>query len=181
MPCCYPENLLEDFTTGPDFAPERKWWAVYTKPRQEKALARDLADKGVPMFLPLVAKQSLVRGRRVRSEFPLFTSYIFAFCDAQERIVTLDTKRVVQMVAATDQAAMTQDLRNIHSLVAAGAPLTVEARLQPGQRVRVKNGALKGVEGIIVSRRGEDRLVVAVEFLQQGVSIVIGDYQVEPV
>jgi transcriptional antiterminator RfaH len=181
MSCLYPTNLLEDFTSAASPDRDRKWWAVYTKPRQEKALARDLTAKGIPMYLPLVVKQSLVQGRRVRAEIPLFTSYVFAFCDVQERIVTFDTKRVVQMLAPPDHTTMTHDLRSIHSLVAAGAPLTVEARLQPGQRVRVKNGALKGVEGVVVSRRGEDRLVVAVEFLQQGVSVVIGDFQVEPI
>ena len=50
-----------------------------------------------------------------------------------------------------------------------------------GQRVRVKNGSLLGIEGTIVCRRGEDRLLVAVEFLQQGVSILISDFQVEPI
>jgi transcriptional antiterminator RfaH len=66
-------------------------------------------------------------------------------------------------------------------LIASGEPLTVEARLQRGQRVRLKSGALMGIEGTILERRGEQRLLVAVEFLQQGVSILINDYRVEPV
>ncbi|MDZ4821501.1 MAG: antitermination protein NusG, partial [Planctomycetota bacterium] len=65
------------------------------------------------------------------------------------------------------------------SLIESGEPLTVESRLRAGQRVRVKNGALEGIEGTIVERRGEERLLIAVEFIQQGVSILIGDFQVE--
>jgi transcriptional antiterminator RfaH len=196
-PFLFPENLLVDLavhdpivrdSAGHDSAGQdsaghdavRKWWAVYTKPRQEKALARQLFAQGIPHYLPLVKRESFSNGRRFSSELPLFASYVFMFGDAQQRIQTLDTKRVVQMLASADQQAMTRDLRNIHALVAAGAPLTVEARLQPGQRVRVKSGALMGVEGLVVSRRGESRLVVAVQFLQQGVSVVISDFQVEP-
>jgi transcriptional antiterminator RfaH len=173
----YPSNLLGDFTSPES---ERRWWAVHTKPRQEKALARQLLAKQIPLYLPLVLRQSMSNGRRTSSEVPVFSSYVFVYCDAQERIQAYETKRVVQMLSSADRQAMTRDLQNIHSLLAAGAPLTVEARLQPGNRVRVKSGALMGVEGIIVSRRGENRLVVAVEFLQQGVSVVINDFQVEP-
>ena len=45
----------------------------------------------------------------------------------------------------------------------------------------MKSGSLMGLEGTILARRGEDRLVVAVEFLQQGVSVLISDFQVEPI
>jgi transcriptional antiterminator RfaH len=76
---------------------------------------------------------------------------------------------------------MTTDLRQIRTLIEAGVPLTTEGRLQAGQRVRVKSGSLLGLEGVILSRRGEDRLLVAVQFLQQGVSIQINDYQLEPI
>jgi hypothetical protein len=37
-----------------------------------------------------------------------------------------------------------------------------------------------GLEGTVVERRGEERLLIAVHFLQQGVSIQISDFQVEP-
>jgi transcriptional antiterminator RfaH len=76
---------------------------------------------------------------------------------------------------------MTTDLQNVRKLIACGAPLTVEARLQPGRRVRIKGGALMGLEGTIVCRRAETRLLIAVHYLQQGVSVQIDDYMVEPI
>lgn len=177
-PNVFPCNLLDGFTTA---ASERNWWAVYTKPRQEKSLARQLIALNVPVYLPLVTRQSIVKGRRMKSQVPLFSSYVFVFGDPLERIKTLETKRVVQMFTAADADELTKDLRNVRSLVDSGAALTVEARLVPGNRVRVKNGGLMGLEGVIVSRRGECRLVVAVQFLQQGVSILLDDFQVEPI
>ena len=46
--------------------------------------------------------------------------------------------------------------------------------------MRIKTGSLAGVEGTVVQRRGRNRLLVAVNFLQQGVSIDIEDFQLEP-
>ena len=58
----YPEQLLVDppyLNGGPvpedeDDGMERRWWAVYTKARQEKAFARDLLRHEIPFYLPIV-------------------------------------------------------------------------------------------------------------------------------
>jgi transcriptional antiterminator RfaH len=177
-PSLYPDNLLDDLaiTDG-----ERRWWVAYTHARQEKALARQLHALGVPFYLPLVPKVSMIRGRRVKSLLPLFSSYVFLFAHDRERIEASATRRVAHLFAPSNAQSITRDLRYVRSLIESGAPLTVEARLQPGQRVRVKHGALLDIEGVIVSRRGGERLLVAVEFLQQGVSIEIDDFQLEPI
>lgn len=173
----FPATLLDELTT---IDTERKWWAVYTKSRQEKAVARQLKSMDVPFYLPLVPQISIIGTRRVKSLLPLFPSYMFVFGTDIERVAALATKRVTQMLSATETAIMTRDLTNIRSMIAAGIPMTVEARLEAGRRVRIKKGALMGMEGTIVTRRGGERLLVAVEFLQQGVSIEINDYQLEP-
>ena len=135
----------------------------------------------MPFYLPLVAKSRILKGRRFKTLLPLFTSYLFVYDDEAERIRALGTNRVVQMFMASDVDQMTLDLKNIQKLLDHGKSLTVESTLQPGQRVRIKTGAMQGIEGVITSRRGEDRLLVAVEFLQQGVSILIQDFQVESI
>jgi transcriptional antiterminator RfaH len=159
----------------------QNWWAVHTKSRQEKALARQLKGLRVPFYLPLVPQTTFIGSRRVTSLLPLFPSYMFVFGGDQERLATLSTRRVTQMLCASDTPVMTSSLASIRALIAAGIPLTVESRLEPGERVRVKHGSLMGMEGTILSRRGGDRLLVSVDFLQQGVSIEINDFQVEPV
>lgn len=175
-PTCFPSNLLDDFAPGDD---SRRWWAAYTLPRQEKSLARQLSALEVPFYLPLVPQVRLVRGRRQKSFLPVFSSYLFVFASEEERIGALGTNRIAQLFSTHAAEDLRRDLRNIRKLIESGEPLTLESRLRAGQRVRVKNGALEGIEGTIVERRGEERLLVAVEFLQQGVSILISDFQVE--
>ena len=172
-----PGNLLDEMASSPE---ERCWWAVYTKARQEKALVRQLLGFEIPFYLPLVPKDNLIRGRRVQSHIPLFAGYVFVFGSDAERVQTLTTNRVSSILPVDDQSQLTHDLRQIRQLISAEAPLTVEKRLQAGQPVRIKAGPMEGLEGLVISRRGQARLLVVVDFLQQGVSVEIDDFLVEP-
>jgi len=174
----FPDDLLLDFTA--EFA-ERRWWAIYTKSRQEKSLARQLVGMEIPFYLPLIPRVTNIGGRRVKSQVPLFNGYLFLFASNEERIQALSTNRVAQAWSASSTGEMTRDLQNVQTLIESGVPLTTEGQLEAGQRVRVKHGALEGLEGVVITRRGEDRLLVSVHFLQQGVSIQIKDYLLEPI
>lgn len=173
----YPDDLFDN-----DFqeTTERRWWAVYTRARQEKALARQLLRYETPFFLPLIAKDRLIRGRRTRSHVPLFGGYVFLFGSEEERVRTLTTNRVSSILPVRDQEQLYDDLSQIRQLIDSDAPLTIERRLTRGRRVRVKAGAMMGIEGTVLSRRGQSRLLVAVNFLQQGASVAMDDFMLEP-
>jgi transcription antitermination factor NusG len=172
-----PDDLLERESDGDG----RQWWAVYTKARQEKALARDLVERSVPFYLPLVERTTLIRGKRVASLSPLFSGYVFLLANDDERVQTLRTNRTSQLVEVPDQQRLRHDLRQVQRLIAAKAVVTLEKRMSPGQRVRVKNGSFLGIEGVVEARRGGCRLIVEVKFLQQGVSVEIDELQVEAI
>ena len=174
----YPDDLLDGFAAQDE---ERQWWAVYTKARQEKAIVRQLVAQQVPCYLPLVEKNQVVRGRRTRSYQPVFGGYLFLFGNDDDRVTALQTNRVSQMLSVPDGQDFCGDLRRVRELIAANAPLTVESRLEAGQAVRIKNGPLAGLEGTIIQRRNSSRLLIAVKYLQQGVSVQIDDYLVEPI
>ena len=160
---------------------DRQWRVFYTKSRQEKALASHLRARHVPHYLPLYKKQTLTRGRRFTSMMPLFSGYLFAYADVEERIVALESNRIARTidVAGGQEAQLTHDLIQIQRLIDADLPLTIESRIQPGQHVRVKCGNLAGLEGTVTSRRGGSRLLIAVNYLQQGASVEIEDFAVE--
>lgn len=176
-PDIFPADLLDD--RPPTF--DGLWWAVYTKARQEKALARQLFQKRVSFYLPLVPKDNLIRGRRVRSFTPLFNGYVFLFGDETARLATLATNRISRILPVEDQHQLRCDLSQVQRLIASDAPLTVERRLTPGQAVRIKSGSLSGLEGTVLSRRAQTRLLVTVSMLQQGVSVEIDDFLLEPI
>ena len=175
--CIYPETLLDD----PSWEGSSRHWLVgYTKPRQEKALGRDLLRRQIPFYLPLVRKTLQYRGRTLASFSPLFAGYVFLFGDEAERTRILTTNRVLRMLQVNDPQQLVHDLQQLRQLIVADAPLTVESRLAPGNLVRVRKGPFGGLEGTVLHRRGRTRLLVSINFLQQGASIEIEDFLLEP-
>ncbi|MFO0817914.1 MAG: hypothetical protein U1A77_08235 [Pirellulales bacterium] len=181
-PASFPASLLEPTANlRSSLAAEGRCWTVLqTKSRQEKALARDLVAAEIPFYLPLTPHEHLIRGKRVVSHIPVLGGYLFLFGTLEERNKALRTNRIARSLPVYDQDRLDADLVNLAALIAADVPLTVEKRLEPGRRVRVKSGPLMGLEGVIIQRRGTNRLLVAVTYLQQGVSVETNDFMVEP-
>ena len=125
----FPDNLFADLAASPD---ERKWWVVYTKARQEKALARNLLNHEVPFYLPLVANTQYNRGRRFTSYLPVFPGYLFLFGSEDERVTSLTTNRVSRILPVPDGHQLRDDLRKVRQMIETKVPLTVESRLVPG-------------------------------------------------
>jgi transcriptional antiterminator RfaH len=175
-PDLFPLTLLDDTASG------EPWWVIYTLARREKELMRRLRSLGVGHYGPLLRQRGRSpAGRRRESYIPLFPSYVFVRGDDFARQQALSTRCVSRTLAVPDAPRLVRDLKQVCRLLASDAPLAPEARLEPGRRVRVRSGSMLGLEGTVVKRRGKDWLVVAVEFLQQGVSVLLEDFQVEAV
>jgi transcriptional antiterminator RfaH len=158
-----------------------QWWAMYTMARREKELMRRLRALEIAFYSPLVPKRTRSPNGRVRESFvPLFASYVFVYGDEQQRHQALTTNCISRCLNVPDGAQLMHDLCQIRQLIQLGAAVTVESRIEPGRRVRVRSGPMLGMEGTVVKRRGKAWLVVAVEFLQQGASVLLEDFQVEP-
>jgi transcription antitermination factor NusG len=178
-PDIYPAQLLEHVldASGSD----AQWWAMYTLARREKELMRRLRALEIPFYSPLVHKRARSPGGRIRESYvPLFASYVFVHGNQQQRHQALSTNCISRTLIVSDAGRLVHDLQQIRRLIELDAPLTVEARIEPGRRVRVRSGSMAGLEGTVTKRRGKDWLVVAVEFLQQGASVLLEDFQVEP-
>jgi hypothetical protein len=176
-PSLYPEGLLDFDARRPT---DRRWWVLHTHARQEKALIRDLLTWRIPFYLPLVRQVSVNRGRRGCARVPLFSGCVFMFGTDDERVRSLTTNRVSQTLPVDDPQPLLFDLRQLWRLIASNVPLTRERRLIPGNPVRVRHGPLAGLEGTVFARRGQTRLLVQVSFLQQGVSLDVDAFLLEP-
>ncbi|HEX4132694.1 MAG TPA: transcription termination/antitermination NusG family protein [Pirellulales bacterium] len=173
----HPRDLFDRAEARPSLD---RWWVLYTLSRHEKQLMRRLLLDGIAFYCPLVPKRNRSPSGRVRtSQLPLFTNYVFMLGGEDERRAALETRCVSRTLLAPDQPQLTADLRQIHRLIGIGVPLTPEGRLQAGTPVRVKTGAFRGFEGVIERRQGRAHLLVAVNFLQQGASVLLDDCQVE--
>lgn len=178
-PDIYPEDLL---TAAQPDVPEAKWWALYTLPRREKDLMRRLHRMQIAFYGPMVKRRNRSPGGRVRmSQVPLFQGYVFLYGPEAARYQAVTTGCVSKCLEVVDGRQLAADLKQIHQLIGSDAPLTPEARLEPGMRVRIRSGPLMGLEGTVIKRHGAQRLLVVVHFLQQGVSMQMEDFQVEQI
>jgi len=156
---------------------ERLWWVMHTRPRQEKCLARELYRERIPFYLPLIPRRWRSRGRVITSHVPLFAGYVFVFGDGEERIATLGTGRVVRSLEVPDQEGLWGDLRQTEQLLASRARITPESRLRPGKIVEIRSGPLAGLRGTILRGATGRRFVVHVDFMQQGASVLLDDFE----
>jgi transcription antitermination factor NusG len=174
-PDLFPENLL-DIAQAQTSRSGSQWWALYTRSRREKQLMRQLLAREIPFFSPLIGRRYRSPNGRVRTSYePLFSNYVFLFGGQAERQLSLTTNCVSQCFHVVDGPQLTEDLKCIERLIQTGRPLTPETRVNVGDRVRVKSGPFAGFEGIILRREKETRLLVSVNFTQQGASVLLDD------
>ena len=153
---------------------------LHTKARQEKAVARHLEAAGVRHDLPLVERVTVTRGRKHRSQVPLFASYVFAFGEKQDAYDAISTRRVVQYIEVEDQKKLEMELASIHAAIESGLPVDEYPGLAVGQRARVVKGPLMGVEGFVIEEARRSCLVLHVETLGRGASVEIERDLLEP-
>jgi transcriptional antiterminator RfaH len=172
-PNWYPNNLWE--VPAPFFLGQRQWYAMHTKPRQEKSVARCCYQRQLPFYLPLLARGTLIRGRVRTAYVPLFTGYCFVVADPAERLSALATGRIAHSLEVPDPTKLWDELRQVQRLISSGAPITPEGRLEPSTPVEIRSGPLAGLRGIIIRRAKERRFVVQVDFIQRGASVELDE------
>jgi transcriptional antiterminator RfaH len=180
-PDCNPADLWEEGKIPP---PDEQsvWWCLHTKPRQEKATARELRKGGVSYYLPQVLKESRTpQGRMIRSVVPLFPSYLFLHGSQEDRLTSVRGNRLVNVLEVTDQAGLTRDLRQIHAMLGSGRPVSEESTVPVGASFRIATGPLMGMVGKVIRRGKKDQFVAVVRFLGRGATVDLQDWQVEQV
>ena len=151
-----------------------KWYPVYTNPRAEKKAQIALQNKGITTFLPLKREQKQWSDRKKWVEEPLIKSYIFVYITEQEQTEVLMTKGIARFIYFGNKVASMPDkqIDDLRLLIASSIELEVtEESLQPGEKIVIKAGPLKGMTGEIISYRSQKQLALRLESL--GCSIII--------
>ncbi len=162
-----------------------RWYALHTRARHEKAIERRLRDQGMETFVPTTMEVHRWSDRKKKVEVPLFNCYVFLRCALSEE----DRKRVYQVesvhgfVGSRGVALPIPDeqIESIQKVLAGTAPWRSHPFLKVGQRVRVRGGAMDGVEGVFLSENGDHSLIISIEAIQRSMAVRIDGYDVEPV
>ena len=161
------------------------WYAVYAQVRHEGRVHSRLLAKAFECLFPQMERWSRRRDRRKKIQVPIFPGYLFVrtVLDNHQHVKILQTPGVVSLVRNVDGPLSVPDsqILSLQTLLGSDEALTNHPYLQEGMQVRVANGPLYGCEGILVRKRNEKaRLVVAIDIIQQAVSVELSEEDVEP-
>src|SRR5271154_5583667 len=159
------------------------WFALRVRSKHERVTSLHLQKRGYEEFSPSYRAESQWSDRKKTTERFLFPGYVFCRFDPHDRLPILTSPGVVGMVGFGDgpTAIPDREIEQVRTLVHSGLLVTPWPFLELGQAVRLENGPLRGLEGIVEEVKGRLRLVVSIRLLQRSVSTEIDRIWVRPV
>jgi transcription antitermination factor NusG len=159
------------------------WYAVHTRGRHERTIEQRLQERGVSTFLPMVTEIHRWSDRRKKIQFPLFSGYLFVkLARSKANLVRiLGVEGVFRFVGGGGEGTPIPETQidAVRSLLAGELAWSHHPFLKVGQRVRIKSGAMEGVEGILMSRSGAASLVISIDAIQRSLAVRVEGYDVE--
>jgi transcription antitermination factor NusG len=176
-------NSLPNLVTAPVIADAPRWYAVYTYPRHEKAVAEQLESKAVETFLPIFASRSRWKDRSVEISRPLFPGYVFTRIRMEDRTKVVGIPSVVRILSFNGRPAeiSAQEIESVRLCLGGGAALEAHSVPEVGERVRVCSGAFEGVEGIVANRTNRCKVIISISLIHQAVALEIDSKHLEVV
>jgi transcription antitermination factor NusG len=175
------ENALSA-VLQPVLAGDFGWYAVYTSSRHEKCVARHFVEREIKNFLPLYQRVHRWNKRSAVSlELPLFPNYVFVQASRQQRNAVLGVPGVLAIVGSGHTPSTLPDAE-IEALRAGLERRKFEPHpyLVEGERVRIRSGAMEGMEGILIRKKKDLRVVLTLDLIQRSVAVEVDGDDVEP-
>jgi transcriptional antiterminator RfaH len=127
------------------------WFAIYTRPKNEKKVAEQLFKLGIDVYCPMVTQMKQWSDRKKKVESPLISSYVFVNLEEKDRNRVFEVHGIVRYLYWLGKPAIIQDheielLRD--SLKGILTSVEVEG-IQPGESLTITKGPFQGKEGVV--------------------------------
>lgn len=162
---------------------EKLWYALHTRSRHEKLVNYELQGKGIETFLPLRKLTRHWSDRTKEIEEPIFSGYLFVRTSLENQLEILKTRGSVRFISfnSTPVPVSDKELGVVRRFVEEKISIDPFPYLAKGDRVYIRSGTLRGVEGFIVRKDRHTRLVISLDLLFQSVSVAIDEALVEKI
>src|ERR1700754_174904 len=156
-----------------------RWYVIYTKANEEDRADRNLAAWGLETFCPRIKKKQLneFSGKATYFSRFLFPRYIFARFDAEALLHKVSNSRGVQRVLNIDYVPVPVDdeiVALIQSRVAEDGFVSLDESFRRGDEVRIKDGSLKGINGIFDrTMKDKGRVMILLTAINYQASLVV--------
>jgi len=161
---------------------QRDWFAVYTASNHEKKVQQHLQMSDIETFLPLYTVTRKWKNRTtVKLELPLFNGYVFV------RIARAESARVlavpsVRFIVGDGRRAVALPEEEIETLRTGLRLRQVDPHpyAKVGARVRIRSGPLAGLEGIVVRKDDQLRVVLSLDLIKRSIAVHVSADELEP-
>jgi transcription antitermination factor NusG len=163
-------------------ATTKDWFAVFTTPRHEKRVEEHFRVREIESFLPLCRmRREWKDGSKGTVQIPLFPNYIFVRIERNERVPVLEVPGVLSIVGG-GRESMSIPESYIYRLQEGLRQGKIEPHsdLTAGMRVRIRSGVMAGMEGILLRKRNDFRVVLTLEMIMKSVKVEVELDEIEP-
>jgi len=161
------------------------WYAIWTRSHCERLVLDQLSAKGFSTFLPEMGTWSKRTGRMHVVQVPMFPGYLFVrgTMEKQTYIEMLKVRGIVRILEDGWKRLTPipdHEVEAVERVLQAKVPVFAHSLVR-GDRVRVTDGPLAGVEGVFVQDKSNcGRLVVSIGLLGRGVAVEVDGASVTP-
>jgi transcription antitermination factor NusG len=158
------------------------WFAAYTRSNHERTAADQLAIRSIANFVPTYESVRVWKDRKKRLELPLFPGYVFVRVPLEEKLRVLMIPGVVRLVGFDGRplAVPDEEIETLRTVVQHKLKAEPHPYLVAGRKVRILRGALEGMEGILIRKKGRLRVLVSINLIRQSATIEVDAHDVEP-
>ena len=156
------------------------WVVAHTRPRTEKKLAEWCERQGFAATLPVYKSVKKYPGKTAVFEKPLFPNYLFLKITPQQNRLVFQSDYVANLLEIADQALFESQLGDILRALESDLEIVLAPQIFAGQRVAVKSGPLRGLEGVVEQRSGRTLVHLRLDFISQAAAVQIEANELEP-
>jgi transcription antitermination factor NusG len=174
-------NSASEKTVTSTQAADGNWYVLYTCVHHEKKVAEQISRRNFSCFLPLYRSVRRWKDRQKQLEIALFPGYVFVHMSLQHKLKVLDLPGVVSFVSFNGKPAELP----AHEIEALRDRLSKDLKVEPhpylrtGRRVRVRSGAMEGLEGIVLRRKDRCRIVFSIDLIQRSLAAEVDEADLE--
>lgn len=148
------------------------WYVFYVRPKFEKKIQKELSRSGIESYLPLVETLRHWHDRKKKLLLPVFPCYIFVKVASYELHEMFLIPGFVRVVSKENQPEILseEEINNLR-IILSGDFEVLDEDICSGDRVRISTGALAGVEGVLIERKGRSQFVIFISQIGKYVTV----------
>lgn len=148
------------------------WFVLHVLSNHEKKVAQHLDVRSIEYYLPLYKEKVRWTDRTVLAERPLFSGYVFARFEPQNRIPVISTPGVLRLLGDQQwDLVEDEELSKIRIGLEKGMPLRPHPTIAVGTNVRIRDGVFAGVEGVVSELRRQCKVIITLSAVRQCFSL----------